>query len=334
VFLLEPITNVLHAVGMSAQFSTAEIRPGGGIFPRPADPRHRSATRLRKLLRLLGMVGILIVSGDGRAADNVLPPPPGPGDFLHDLSGVLAADDKAALRDRQAVTFEQHGIPIVVVMIDRIADHAAPSTTIESLATSWFDHWGIGSPERNLGMLVLLAVEDREVRIELGAGWGRRADAEATRIVERSMVPQFRQGNYARGLLAAVSELQALAAAGPDGLPPTTGTLVETDPQAMLDTAMRRMITYNPLAERFGQWAVTLALLAGLGCLAAAVWQPHHRKAWLLTGLGLIILAVFFWLLILALALFLHPRRWAGGGSSGGGFSGGSSGGGGATGRW
>lgn len=263
-----------------------------------------------------------------------LPPVPGPLEFLHDYAGILADDQREALHRSQTVAYQRDGIPIVVVTIDRVADHAAGQASIESLAASWFDHWGIGSPERNLGMLVLLAVEDRTVRIELGAGWGTRADGETDRIVQRTMVPRFRQGDFAGGLIAAVDELQALAAAGPGGLPRPGASVAETDPQAMVGAAVRRLLGYNPLKEQFGPWAVTLALLAGLGCLAAAVWQPHQRKAWLLSGLGLIVLAVFFWLLIAALALFLHPRRWGGGGSAGGGFSGGSSGGGGATGRW
>ena len=326
-FLLEPSTAFPHAVSMLGRFKF-----GGCRSRRRAEGRLAARSGRTLAIVLTGLLGLVDWCRPAEAGE--LPPVPGPLEFLHDFAGVLSDDDRVALQESQTAAFDRHGIPIVVVTIERLADHGPDSTSIEVLARQWFDHWGIGSPERNLGVLVLLAVEDRAARIELGAGWGGRADAVTGEIMDGRMVPRFRQGDFDGGLRQGVEALRQLASRGPDALvdaPVQTGF---PDADEMVTAAAQRLIRYNPLAEQFGPWAVTGALLAGLGCLIAAVRWPDQRKPLLIAGLGLIVAAVFFWLLIVVLAIVLSRGRRSHGGFSGGGFSGGSSGGGGATGRW
>lgn len=280
---------------------------------------------------LMAWLAVVFLAGASELpAAGELPPQPAPNEFLHDLAGVLNEEDAERLRAMQAATFASQDIPIVVVTIQRITDFDPNAGSIENLARRWFDHWGIGSPQRNHGMLVLVSIEDRAARIELGAAWGRLADGATAGIMDRSMVPEFRNGNYGAGLRRGVEELQKLAQLGPKGVGAASRGGGTASDEAY-SVALNNLKNSNPLVENFGPWGLTLALLAGLGCIVAAVWLPEHRKALLLTGLGIIVVALFFWIFIVALAA-LGGRSGRSG--SRGGFSGGFSGGGGASGRW
>ena len=147
--------------------------------------------------------------------------------------------------------------------------------------------------------------------------------------------PQFKQRNYGQGLIAAVSSLAELAAAGPRSKPPTPAL---TD--RILDSPILKFGRQNnPIAQKGGPLVITLMVIAGLGCVFASIFLPQYRKPLLIGGLVLLGLALLFWIVVLLVFAF---GRWSGGsgggfsggGFSGGGFSGGSSGGGGASGSW
>ena len=132
---------------------------GGGKNHHPPEPTppqpQRSLPRTIHLLTL-GLLLPLSFAAPSVSAQADLPPRPTDLDFLHDLAAVLTDEQAASLQRLQRATFEQHGVPIVVVSIARMADYSAANGGIEDLARQWFDHWGIGSEQRNNGMLVLL----------------------------------------------------------------------------------------------------------------------------------------------------------------------------------
>ena len=68
--------------------------------------------------------------------------------------------------------------------------------TIERYATALFNEWGIGSQQRNYGMLLLVSLGDRRARIELGAGWGLDYNRQSQNIMDSLIVPSFKQGAY------------------------------------------------------------------------------------------------------------------------------------------
>jgi uncharacterized protein len=72
--------------------------------------------------------------------------------------------------------------------------------------------WGIGDKQRNTGAILLVAPNDRSVRIEVGYGLeGELTDAVSRRIIEQDILPAFRQGNYEQGVTAGtVAMLRAL----------------------------------------------------------------------------------------------------------------------------
>jgi uncharacterized protein len=76
----------------------------------------------------------------------------------------------------------------------------APDMTLEAYATALFDHWGVGKAETNDGVMVLVFRDDRAMRLELGAAYGRDWDRVAQDVLERHFLNAFATGDYVRGL--------------------------------------------------------------------------------------------------------------------------------------
>ena len=76
------------------------------------------------------------------------------------------------------------------------------TASIESFATALFNNWGVGKSGLDNGVLVLIAFDDRAIRIEVGAGLSDRLpDGQAREIVGGVMVPAFKYGAYRDGVL-------------------------------------------------------------------------------------------------------------------------------------
>lgn len=240
-----------------------------------------------------------------------------------DLTGTLSPDQKAALESRLAAFEQQKGSQIAVLIV--------PTTTpeeIEQYSIRVAEAWKLGRKGVDDGVLVLLAKDDRAVRIEVGYGLeGVIPDAIAKRVIEEIMIPHFRQGDIAGGLSAGVERLIGLVEGEP--LPPPKQ-------QASGDSSFDQ---YFPLV--FVAAIVVGGLLrALLGSVMGgmATGGLVGLLAWIL-GAGL-----FFALVIGVIAFFatlgggrgFHGGGLGGGGLGGGGFSGGGGGfgGGGASGRW
>ena len=217
----------------------------------------------------------------------------------------------------QQAAFTNHDTPIVVVVIDRMAAYGTASG-IESFAQAWFDEWGIGSEDPNTGILLLVSLQDRRARIELGADWGRKWDEHCQEIMNDQIVPKFKKNRYPDGIIQGVRSLAQMAALGPDAEPPGPGWGE----------------TFNDSLEKASALSVfeptLMAMLVGLSfaLFAAAFFLPGQREMLVKGGIAIIVLAVFSYVIIALIAVVF------GGGKGGGGFSGGFSGGGGASGSW
>lgn len=255
-----------------------------------------------------------------------IPPVPADEDPLFDGAHLLNEHDADTLRAIQQQSLDLYDTPIVVVTVPRVSDYDADS--VETLARRWFDTWRIGTRSGNQGILLLVAVQDRKARIELGGDWGMQWNDHALRVMDDVIVPHFKRVDYAAGILEGVRALEKdLAMKGPRGAPP----------KHFVDDTVKTVRRYSLLPP--GLFVGSLAL--GVVLLVAGALR---RSSFLFFGgVFFTVLAVFT---IVALGLALvglnggRRRRFGdsffGGSSSGrsGGFSGGSSGGGGASGSW
>jgi uncharacterized protein len=269
------------------------------------------------------------------AANAVIPPIPKDHAFIQDYAGIVPAETRTHIGRIQERAFASNDTPIMVVTIRSMADYGFAGSTIEQFAQQWFNSWQIGkrSPDGQLinrGILLLVSVGDRKARIELGADWGHEADTYAADIMDNTIVPAFKQGNFAQGIHNGVAALADLAAAGPGAIPEKR--ITDTVVGWVEDAAGPGQVSTSPLPKHLilGTTAIGVILI-GLSFIF-----PSQRKLLLCLGIGLIVAAWLTWAVIIILALFAKGKGRSGGGfSSSGGFgSGGFSGGGGASGKW
>lgn len=232
-----------------------------------------------------------------------------------DYAGMIDTATEAALTARLEAFEQKSSDQIVVATINSLE-----GDSIEDFANRQFRAWGLGQAGEDNGILLLVARDDRKMRIEVGYGLeGTLTDLHSKLIIENTMVPAFRAGDFSGGISRAVDDI----------------ILVLEGNAAELEARAER--NQEETAEQI-DWAVFLFI---------AVWATLFFG-----GFAMAILAPIF-----GKKLGPNRYRWLGmditiGGSSGGsrssgssswssgsssgGFSGGggSSGGGGASGGW
>lgn len=122
-------------------------------------------------------------------------------DFADLLPPAAEAELDQTLTDLRA----QSGVELVVVTIASIADYPDAPRTFETFATALFNKWGVGDATRNDGILVLVVRNDREMRIELGAGYPRAYDDIAGSVIRDVFLPSFRADDYETGISKGVA---------------------------------------------------------------------------------------------------------------------------------
>lgn len=124
-----------------------------------------------------------------------------------DLAGILTADEHERLVAKLTAHERMTSNQLVIVTIPTL-----DGLSIEEYGYQLGRHWGIGTREHNNGVLLILALQERKVRIEVGYGLeGALPDAIAANIIQTRILPHFRQGNMAAGVNAGVSAiLQAI----------------------------------------------------------------------------------------------------------------------------
>ena len=259
-----------------------------------------------------------------------------------DTTGTLDAATKQQL-EKQALALQQRkGSQLQVLMI--------PSTQpedIEAYAVRAFESFKLGREGVDDGVLLVVAKDDRKVRIEVGYGLeGAIPDIAAGRVIQEYMVPKFRQNDYAGGVVDATAQLVRLIDGEPLPEPVADNPTGEERGGTWVFALFVAFVVGQFARAFFGRLPAGIRALFGGGASGAVAWLVS--SAVLVGGIGAVI--GFF----LGLASgggggggggrYARHHGWGGysggggwgGGSSGGGWSGGGgmSGGGGASGGW
>ena len=142
--------------------------------------------------------------------------------YFNDFAGILSNDTEEQIMSVAVPLAEKTGAQIVVVTVESLEGES-----IESYATALFREWGIGDATQNNGVLLLISVEDRQSRIEVGYGLeGALNDAKTGRIQDDYLVSNFGEGRFDEGVLgtyfALLSEVYAEYGLSADDLPEYT----------------------------------------------------------------------------------------------------------------
>ena len=120
-----------------------------------------------------------------------------------DLADIVSPSTEAVLTARLAAFEDSTGHQIAVLTVPSLRGEV-----LEPYATDVFRAWGLGDAEANNGVLLLIARDDRKIRIEVGYGLeGEIPDALAARIIRNEMTPRFRDGDFGGGITAAAEAL-------------------------------------------------------------------------------------------------------------------------------
>jgi len=251
-----------------------------------------------------------------------------------DLAGVIPPDREIALTDKLAAFEASDSTQIAVLTI--------PGLEGEDLTT--YSHrvasgWELGQKQKNNGVLLLVSIQEHDIRIEVGYGLeGRLPDITAGKIIRNEIAPRFQQNDMPAGIEAGVDAIIKAVRGEYQGTGEPTGSLSKESPGGGLFFFLIATVVISAIAASvrrlFGGFVGAIAwIIGGFIFLGVASWLLILLLAPVLFGAGMISPEL--------LRAVLTARSVSGGGggggrSGGGGFSGGggSFGGGGASGKW
>jgi len=265
------------------------------------------------------------------AADVAVPPLKA---RVTDLTATLSTQQQATLEQTLAAFEARKGSQIAVLLV--------PTTqpeTVDQYAVRVEEAWKLGRKGIDDSALLVIAKNDRKLRIEVGYGLeGVLNDATAKRIVEEEITPRFKQGDFYGGISAGVGRIIKVIDGEP--LPPPKS---RRSPGGGLDLNSLLFIGFILVFVVGGILRAIFGRFLGAGAVAAIA----GFIAWTLGGALLIGIGVAIIAFIISLWGGTRGGGWSSGGFSGGGFGGGgfgggggfrggggSSGGGGAGGSW
>ena len=118
---------------------------------------------------------------------------------VNDYAQVLPPNIEAEIATQLHTLKAETGVEMTLLTLDSKAPYA-PNQSLEAFATGLFNNWGIGNRNTNDGVLILFLTDDRELRIELGAAYGRAWDADAQWVVDNYFIPPLANNDFIRGL--------------------------------------------------------------------------------------------------------------------------------------
>lgn len=164
---------------------------------------------LSKALLLLSLAGLLWASPVS-ALD--VPALTGP---VVDVAGVLSRSDQTKISASLLQFQRTYGPQLQVLMVPKLEDE-----TIESYSIKVVDAWKLGTEEQDNGVLLLVATQDRQVRIEVGRGLeGDLPDALAGRIIRAGIIPFFQQDQIGAGVLVGLNLIAESIGGELEGVP-------------------------------------------------------------------------------------------------------------------
>ncbi len=175
----------------------------------PHDWRENASFVWRDVLRhvpfFLAFALTIILAAEAFAAEVI---PPKPDRYFNDYAGVTTGTTAQQLNDHLAQFERDTSTQVVVAVYPRMQTDSDVADYTRRVAQSW----GVGQKENNNGVVLFVFVQDRKMFIQTGYGAeGALPDATAFDITERYIKPQFRSGNYDRGLTIGVTMIcQAL----------------------------------------------------------------------------------------------------------------------------
>lgn len=249
-----------------------------------------------------------------------------------DTTGVLGAQEIASIEQSLKQLEQEKGAQVAVLLVGTTSPEA-----IEDYSLRVVEKWKLGRKGRDDGVLLLIAMDDRKMRIEVGYGLeGAIPDISAGRIINEFITPEFRKQNYTTGILSGVDKIASLLKG--EALPPASSSQgVDANSDTIFFLIFASTFVSSFLTPFLGRLLTASVISVGGGLI---IW-------FLSQDIIFTIFAIVF-LAVLSMAFGNRNSSYRDGGGYGGGFGGGGSygggggfsggggsfGGGGASGGW
>jgi len=257
--------------------------------------------------------------------------------FVNDFAGIFTTEQKLNLETKLSGYEKQSTNEVTVVTVKNLG-----GDYIENYAEKLFKDFGIGKKDKNNGLLLLIALEDREMRIEIGYGLeGDLTDAESASIIRNVLTPAFQEGDFYGGVNTAI-DLIINKLSGQALIMPLAKPNINVNFNFLFFIFFFVFSFFSSVLARSKSWwagGVVGALCGGLFGLFLGSWITSLVMVLLFTPIGLLFDYIVSKGYEKGKKTGIFPW-WIGGGKSGGsgggfgGFGGGFSGGGGSSGRW
>lgn len=153
--------------------------------------------------------------------------PPLAGRRINDLAGVLSPQKEEELEARLSAYESSTGHQLAVLIVPSLEGEPLEDFTLRVV-----EAWKLGRKDRDDGILLFVATQDRKVRIEVGYGLeGDLPDVTAGRIVREIISPAFRRGDYDAGIDGAVGAIAAATGGEGTPLPPPAAVRERRSPE-------------------------------------------------------------------------------------------------------
>lgn len=303
---------------------------------------NRSPLRFVFLALALLIAAVVFPGSLARHAAAEVPIPPLSGRII-DQAKVLSATDAAAIEGTLAALQREKGAQIVVLILPSTRPEA-----IEQYSIRLAEAWRIGRAKVDDGIVLIVAVDDHDIRIEVGYGLeGAVPDAIASRIIQEQVLPHFRNDDYGAGIRAAVDSLSKVIRSEPLPAPEAIPKATAGDLSTSIQFVLLLLLFAGPVAGQFLKAMFGPFFGALVGGVIVFFLCSFAFQWWI--AFFLAVLAFFFIMFVGSLGSVSpygsRSYRGYGGGFGGGyGFGGGRSGGfqggggtfggGGASGKW
>lgn len=262
--------------------------------------------------------------------------PGSPTGFVNDFVGLFTIDQRVALEAKLQEFAQLSSNEISVATIRNLG-----GDTIENFAEQLFQELGIGKKKEDNGILLLIAKDDRRIRIETGYGLeGALTDAQSFAIIDRIIKPAFQAGNFYVGIDGAIDAI--IAATKGEYVAPQERSMSRgvVAPQLLQLLILLGFIWISKILGKSESWWEG-GVIGGVIGIIVGLLQGFLYSGIIAMGILIPLGLLFDFFVSRSYAAHRSHGHWWFGGHGGGwggggfgGFGGGSSGGGGASGRW
>jgi uncharacterized protein len=236
--------------------------------------------------------------------------PPQSKNIVTDYTNTLSESERQSLEQKLVSFNDSTSSQVAIVIMSSVGNY-----DIADYSVQLYNKWGIGQKEKNNGVLILVAKDDRKVWITTGYGMeGVLPDALSKRIVNNDILPNFKEGNYYEGLDEAVNSIISIVR----GEYTADNSHHKKEKVPWFGVLLALLIFFIVIISKVGSTRNyarrnNLGFWAAWALMNAAMNRSHGRGSW---------------------GGFSGGSGGFGGGGGFGGFGGGMSGGGGAGGSW